>query len=283
MQPNTQEKSVLLLEAASRGYTDEIRLLIADCVRLGITIDPVNDVGSTPLHLVTCYHSHNLALIELLIHAGANVNAKNQDGATPLSCVCNQMHSDIEAVKLLIKANADVNAQSKKGYTLLHRLTQYVRPRYDVIELLVSSGADMNMLCENSTPLHYLSCSRDAEVVQFMGKYLEILDVNKVNSSGYTPLITAIVHNNYKLALFLINAGCDVNIRSARGNTALRLIASHLPSAQIINIIKKLLLAGADDFMEVLEQTNSECLREAMFEINQSKTKRAQSILIHSE
>jgi len=91
----------------------------------------------------------DIAAIAAALDAGANVN--DFDGfAPPLFYAVNRQHLD--AAKLLIERGADVNVGSKIGGPPL--MAAVARNRLEFITLLLAHGANPNSTVGNETPLH---------------------------------------------------------------------------------------------------------------------------------
>ncbi|MER9236875.1 ankyrin repeat domain-containing protein [Mesorhizobium sp. M0622] len=91
----------------------------------------------------------DIAAIAAALDAGANVN--DFDGiATPLFYAVNRQH--LEATELLIERGADVNAGSKIGGPPL--MAAAARNRLEFITLLLVHGANPNSTAGKQTPLH---------------------------------------------------------------------------------------------------------------------------------
>lgn len=83
-----------LMEAASAGHVDIIRLLISH----GADVNAQSSTGNTPL-MYACAGGHVAAVKELLTH-GANVEDHNENGHTPLMEAASAGHVEVAKVIL---------------------------------------------------------------------------------------------------------------------------------------------------------------------------------------
>lgn len=91
-----------LMEAASAGHVDIIRLLISH----GADVNAQSSTGNTPL-MYACAGGHVAAVKELLTH-GANVEDHNENGHTPLMEAASAGHVEVAKVfifKLFLPPN----------------------------------------------------------------------------------------------------------------------------------------------------------------------------------
>jgi cytohesin len=111
--------------------TKAVELLIAK----GAKINPISDLGNTPMHVVT-----NTEIVEILIDNRANFHFKNKEGFSPLHNAVKGGHSDL--AKLLIAKRADVTVTNNQGTSLLHEAA--ITKQKEMIELLIAEGVNVN-------------------------------------------------------------------------------------------------------------------------------------------
>lgn len=101
-----------LMVAASKGYTEMVKLLIDN----GADVNKRNCSGSTALYGALdsekwgVIKNQSLKLVALLINAGADVNVKDFHGSSPLSIAAARGYYDI--VRLLLENGVNVNERS---------------------------------------------------------------------------------------------------------------------------------------------------------------------------
>ncbi|QMV16327.1 ankyrin repeat domain-containing protein [Vibrio spartinae] len=124
----------------------------------------------------------------------------------------------------------------------------------DEVKALIGKGADIHEITESEhwTYLHHvfmspstkLEESAPLESVQFLID--QGLDVNAIDSYGYTPLIYAVRQRNVEGMRLLLENGADklIEHRSERGVNALKMSLHEKPF--VYDVIKLLLDFGAD-------------------------------------
>lgn len=85
-----------LMEAASAGHLDIVRLLIAH----GADVNAQSTSGNTPL-MYACAGGHEDA-VETLLEAGANVEDHNENGHTPLMEAASAGHVNVAKVSVFL-------------------------------------------------------------------------------------------------------------------------------------------------------------------------------------
>jgi uncharacterized protein len=132
--------------------------------------------GTTPLHWAV--QRDDAAEVTRLLRNGAQPNAANRYGMTPLTLAA--VNGDAQIVNALLEAGADPNGRLPSGETVL--MTAARTGSAPVIRALLNRGADPNA----------------SDRVE-----------------GETPLIWAVSENHPEAARALIEAGADVDRRSA--------------------------------------------------------------------
>jgi hypothetical protein len=133
--------------------------------------------------------SNSLKRVEAELKADPmQINARDRTSSTPLHYAAKQNAKDI--AERLIVNGADVNARDWYGSTPLHWAARFGHK--DVAKLLIARGADLNMQAKyyGGTPLHFAAHSGSKGVAELL--LLGGADVNAEDSSGRTPLDTAL-------------------------------------------------------------------------------------------
>ena len=126
--------TTLLMEAAKRGHTDCVSLLISK----GADIHARNvKYKETALSMAAA--KGQKACVEMLIGHGASVHSRCMDG-TPLLLAIGGGHA--ECVDILLRNGADVTAKDNFGSSALIWAATVGRP--DIMESLLEGGADVN-------------------------------------------------------------------------------------------------------------------------------------------
>lgn len=154
---------------------------------------------------------------ELRFSSQAAINQKDADGRTALSWAA--WRGDIGAVELFTKYGADVKTPSKRQIAPIHYALE--SGSSSVVQYLLSAGADPNHPSdEELTPLHWLIATHDrpdlVELLIGFGSALNFRD-----STGATPLMTAVQHNRPRSVKKLIEHGANLEEEDEEGWTAL--------------------------------------------------------------
>ena len=184
----------------------------------GITVNEVDDVQRTPLHLAV--EEGRFEIIRELLMRGADVTAKDFRHRTPLHYA-----SDLCASTnfcLLTHLQADKNGQISRDNDDYRDRSKII---VETVRLLVDHGADVNALdCTQSTPLHLASLQGVLEAVQILMKHGA--DVNAQNETNSTPLHGASLLGDVQIVQLLIDHGADVNAKDWNQQTPLHFASS---------------------------------------------------------
>jgi uncharacterized protein len=231
-----------LLIAASEGQVSMMEFL----VQRGLSIHAVTNEGITPLSIaVTCGHK---TAAEWLLQHGADVNASNIHGATALHSAC--AHWDDPALaELLLAKGANVYKRADAGQTALDMAA--ANGRLECAKLLIAAKSNVNnSLSTGETSLHKAVIHQHSAVAQLLLEHgatammNEVIDVwcafDEYCCGGQTALMLCSTVDTVKV---LLNAGADVHITTAAGDTCLHKAARHGLSAPVICLLIK---AGID-------------------------------------
>lgn len=152
---NVVDKTELLLEAAAKGYTVIMRLL----VDTGIDVATQNTKGLTPLHIAS--RSGCDGVVEILIRHGADVTAKDRKGRTALHLAVKKRR--LKVIDMLIENADNLAFRDEHGYTPLHIAA--ASGSVDIVQLLVQKGVDANTRDEEGTTALHLAAKKNHEVV----------------------------------------------------------------------------------------------------------------------
>jgi ankyrin repeat protein len=166
-----------LLDATKKGDVRGIK----NALRQGPSVNSRDELGETPLHIVS--RSGNLELMKLFLDADANPNLQDNEGWTPLIAVSREGH--LEAAKLLLDSGANSNLFNKSRETALFWAA--TKGNNELAKLLLEKSAD----------------------------------VNAANKHGVTPLMQAASRGHLELCLTLLSADAEVNKHDVEGRTAL--------------------------------------------------------------
>ena len=212
----------------------------ADLLRSRARVDASTRYGITPIYFASL--NGNAAMLDLLLRAGADPNAATPGGETALMTAART--GRVDAVTLLLDRGANVNAtEAVRGQTALMWAT--IENHQPVVTLLLARGADIHARTRVSVPdgtsgkpdatsgdigAHGPGIYRSRAVPSPSGAMTALhfaardgllamtrilvdagADVNRRSANGTAPLVVAITNNHIELALFLVEKGSDVN------------------------------------------------------------------------
>uniref|UniRef100_A0A672NSU7 Uncharacterized protein n=1 Tax=Sinocyclocheilus grahami TaxID=75366 RepID=A0A672NSU7_SINGR len=162
-----------LLEAASAGQDDEVRILMANGAPF-----TTDWLGTSPLHLSAQFGHYSTT--EVLLRAGVSRDARTKVDRTPLHMAASQGHTRI--VELLLKHGADVNAKDMLKMSALHWAVEH--SHRDVLELLLRFGADVHAqskFCKNALDIALDNSSHE------LAEILQVAMQNQINTNPESP------------------------------------------------------------------------------------------------
>jgi len=265
IKPVNNNDSLLAIADRSVNSNEIVELLI----QKGAEIP--ERLGKHLLHKAT-----DAKIVKILLSKGVYINVQDYDDLkTPLQSAIKDGRAEV--VEFLIKNGADFNGKDKYGATPLHYAVRYNQP--DTVRLLIASGADVNIRDnQEKTPLYLAEKEKKNEIVKILtekgakkeassissydfsalvsaGKLDDVREVikkqpdivNKKDTSGFTPLLSAALHadadlsNKTEREIFgylteeeiktqiemiklFISAGADVTASGYRGYTPLHMV-----------------------------------------------------------
>ena len=194
-----------LLDAVARGDRTAVRELL----RNHADVDSAQPDGSTALMLAV--ERHDVELATLLVRAQARVNAANDYGATALSAAASNGNTAL--IALLLEAHADPNKALLSGETAL--MTAVDAGNAEAARLLLAHGADVNAreTKGGQDALMWAAANREPAIVTLLLAHGG--DPRARSKRGFTPLLFAAQQGDVESGRLLLQAGSDVNDRSA--------------------------------------------------------------------
>ena len=240
---------------ACRGYLEDLEHIEPD-VRTTVINGNVPGEDETLLHIAAGAAHRDAALS--LIKWGAEIDGENEAGETPLArALWANRWADAEAIVLaLIAGGGDLASHDRYDLTPLHHAAAHCGPK--VIETMIAKGADVNALDKNedgTSPLHKAAEGGNAAAIPLL---LDAgADVGLATAAGETSLLLASMYGHGEAAKALISAGCNVGIGDAKDRTPLHFAARNGDN----DIVQALASAGANlDAADDLDQTPSQIL-----------------------
>lgn len=205
-----------LVWAVSRGFEEEVRLLIQEKFNVDYIDTSREDCRQTALHRAA--GGGFCSIISMLASAGANLEERSEGGATALLWAA--YNGQTESVRLLADLGANIECRDDGGGGLFHAAAGTSSPglvslinscstsidvdccddflrtpahmacysgNFAALQALVSSGAKINLKdAQGSTPLHVAAAHGHAVMV-----YVEPADANSpLGNKSWTSLIT---------------------------------------------------------------------------------------------
>ncbi|TSJ47989.1 ankyrin repeat domain-containing protein [Fluviicola chungangensis] len=131
---------------------------------------------------------------------------------------------DLTTVKELIEQGSDVNVPDKNNCTPVY--LAFCENNEEMIDYLVSQGADIYYPSKNFPDCYYNALTNGK--VDWIRKFIENgIDPNARRLDNYNALIIMLSSQNYVLDAhrLLLEAGCDPEMKSKHGHTALDYLA----------------------------------------------------------
>jgi cytohesin len=224
------------------GYTALLLTKNPEIIKLlisaGADVNFVNPIqGSTALsHLLISKDNdaESLTAIKYLLDAGANPNVFNKGGCGLAPLFWGIYYNHPEAVRLMLKAGGNPNLPNIKKNNITPLMACSTPAMADI---LIKAGADINAVDNNGkSVLDYAAEQED----QILFRFLESrgADVDRLNSDGETPLMTAIREGNTIEIKSLIERHADpfAGKESIPFVAAIRLKNSELVSELLKNV-----------------------------------------------
>jgi len=232
----TPEGKTTLMEAVTNPGDTQLLTALASA---GVDIKARDNSGRTVLHYASeavddCWkaspeaaNQQMLAAIRYLVKAGSDPNVSDNSGKTALMLAAGKCNPAM--VKTLLEANANPNAADAEGNTALlmaSRKSDYFSETMvrDCAALLLASGADAEHVdSAGNSALHFIARSGKPAALKLLLKSRRQLE--RRDSQGLTPLMTAAAGCNLRGAEFLISSGANIVAQTRSGETAIDLAA----------------------------------------------------------
>uniref|UniRef100_UPI00398EAC63 putative palmitoyltransferase ZDHHC13 isoform X2 n=1 Tax=Pristiophorus japonicus TaxID=55135 RepID=UPI00398EAC63 len=204
-----------IVKATQYGIIDRCKELI----EAGYDVRQPDKENVTLLHWAAI--NNRTELVKYYISKGAIVDQLGGDlNSTPLHWASRQGH--LSMVVLLMKYEADPSLVDREGFTSLHLAVQF--QHMPIIAYLVAKGQDVDAADVNGqTPLMVATCKIiGPEPTRFLIKLnASVNAVDKVHRN--TPLHWAAMSGNVAALNVLLDAGANVDVKNAMGETPLGL------------------------------------------------------------
>ncbi|XP_067659038.1 E3 ubiquitin-protein ligase MIB2-like [Haliotis asinina] len=215
------KKGVTAIATAIIGGKEVVAQLL---VERGANIHVTLNDGQTTLHLAV--HKNLSKTLKLLIQKGVDVNSVDGSMDTPLHDAIEVRSNDCVEV-LLGSRNINLRLCNKRSFNHLHLAS--LRGNVFAVEKILErdrSLVDLLMAGGGFCALHITAANDHVECARLLidkGK----ADVNRKGLKGDTPLHTAVIKPNYRVAELLLDKGADVNNTNDKGDTPLHMLFVH--------------------------------------------------------
>ena len=180
-----------------------------------IDVDARRADGAAALHWAAYWDAVEIA--DQLLRKGASVDAVNDLGVTPLSLACR--NGSLPMVETLLGAGADARGALPTGETAFMTCARAGSP--EAVEMLLAGDADPNARegDRGQTALMWAVAERHTTVARTL---IDAgADVDARSAGGFTPLLFAARSGALEAARLLVAAGADVNAVTPQGQTPL--------------------------------------------------------------
>lgn len=228
----TWEKTALM-EAAERGHTEVVRVLIKAQADIN-----ARDIYSDTAVMLAAWKKHT-ETVSLLLKAGADVNAQNTGyGSTLLFFLIE--NGDIENLKTALNGGANIHVSNKARHTLFSTTRRLKRT--DLARILIQYHAKTS----KDMALYHAAENGFTEIVNELIQ--QGANVSYQMKEGdcccptWTPLMIAAAEGHPDTVRTLINAGAAVDTANQHGRTALMFAAKYGFDDIVLALVEK----GAD-------------------------------------
>jgi|GEM_PF-1247751 len=209
--------------------------LLSCAIDNGADVNSRNNGGVTAL-MYACV-AGNLSAVRLLLDRGARVNDRDNDGWSALMHACENGKDDI--MHELVKHGADVLTRGNDGLNAVTLCA--IRGNSQGISFLISRGAkkpDAGMVSRYRF-IRMIRLHDEDGALKIAGK---ISPVDFADKYGMTPLMWAIMEQEFEVIRFLLKRGASVNRKCLVGTTPLMFAVRRCNAA----LVKQLIDLGAD-------------------------------------
>lgn len=157
----------------------------------------------------------------ILIKKGAELDVIYPENENNLLQILIMNEAENAAI-LLLNYMENLNHVNVNGESALHVAS--MKNSAAVVGKLLQMGADANLLTKNEqrqTPLHYCVLNNSVECIREFIKYRDCVNFNARDANGDTPISLALNEGYNGLVPILIEGKADVNVRNGKDFTLL--------------------------------------------------------------
>ncbi len=178
----------------------------------GFDVD-FHELGKTP-PLIFAIKYNKKEVIETLLLYGANVNIQDREGNTPLHFAIKFRHYELMAT--LLHYGADITIENSESISSYELATQAEKEMISKIETLVDTSSH-----------NIFETARLGDLNRLVHSVTNASQLQQTNNEGQSLLHLAILSNNIKIVLYLLNKGVDIDAEDNEGLTPLIIALSH--------------------------------------------------------
>ena len=230
----------------------------------GANVNETNIENRTPL-FEACLMGDEM-IVSFLLECGANTNIRDEEERSPLMCACQS--GSIVIVKMLLQNGALQSFKDKTGRSALCHATKH--GHRDIVKLFWEIG-QVNVDIRDITGRTCLSVAASRSDFEMLDLFLCWgADINCQDKNLTTPLMVAVINNNFSIVKYLIEHGARIDIYDNIGINVVQL-AQVKGNENIRTYLEAKALP-----QEFLEQTRVLQLRKFYTDISSDTSGRAQ-------
>ena len=236
-------------------------LFLVFCFSVAITEETQNQISAEKF--VRAARIGDTAQVVLFLQEGIDVNASNKDERTALHEAAGYCHTD--TVRTLITWKANVNKVVKDQSPLTGAA---INGCVEVALLLLDAGADVNVTANGGMqPLIWAVKTGRTSTVKLLLERGANIAIH--GYKGESALMAAVSWrtSNLEIVELLIRYNSPVNQRDDKGWTALMHAVNRQSESQRLEMIKQLLVSGAD--AKLISKDKTTALKIAQYKKNQ--------------
>jgi len=198
----------LFFDTIIKGNTAKVVQMIL----AGFDVD-FHELGQTP-PLIFAIKYHQKEIIDTLLLYGADANIRDKNGDTPLHIALEFGHE--ETITTLLRYGADAGIQNHNGFSAFDIASEHNK---HVI------GSTLSLI--NTRPYNLFEAARAGDLNRLVHSFKNYQQLFQQNKDGQSLLHLAILSNNIKVVVYLLNKGLDIDKEDNDGLTPLTLAMSH--------------------------------------------------------
>lgn len=210
--------------AASGIYNPNALSIVRFLIQHGANVDHADKTGRTSL--MHCAFGGHLEITQCLLEAGADPKLRSNHNETAVNFACQARDENPELLKILLKSGSDADAIDELYH--IGALNQAaIKNHHRLVLELLRKGVPVNGLPdETQSPLCNAAHRGSADSVRVLIEHGADLEFAGRNSDGSqrddeSPLTASLRRHHNETATLLIEAGADVNKIDSHGATPL--------------------------------------------------------------